>query len=102
MIAAFRKTLFAVLTAAMVFPLCFTANAQSGSATLQGSVTDPSGAAVPNAQIRIVAQATEITRDVVTNSDGFYSAPNLSAASYTVTTSAQGFGTNRSEEHTSE
>jgi outer membrane receptor protein involved in Fe transport len=94
MIAAFRKTLFAVLTAAMVFPLCFTANAQSGSATLQGSVTDPSGAAVPNAQIRIVAQATEITRDVVTNSDGFYSAPNLSAASYTVTTSAQGFGTN--------
>ena len=93
MIAAFRKTLFTLLAAATV-SLCVAANAQSGGATLQGAVTDPSGAAVVNAQIHITAQLTGITRDVVTNSDGFYSAPNLSAASYKVTTSAPGFGTN--------
>ena len=93
MIAVFRKTLFTVVVAATV-SLGVAANAQSGSATLQGAVTDPSGAAVVNAQIHITAQLTGVTRDVVTNSDGFYSAPDLSAATYKVTTSAQGFGTN--------
>ena len=91
--AAFRKTLVTLLAAAAA-SLCIAANAQSSGATLQGAVTDPSGAAVVNAQIHITAQLTGVTRDVVTNSDGFYSAPNLSAASYKVATSAQGFGTN--------
>ena len=93
MIAAIRTTLFTVLATA-VASFCVTAHAQSGSATLQGAVTDPSGAAVANAQIRITAQLTGVTRDVVTNNDGFYSAPNLSAANYRVTTTAPGFGTN--------
>lgn len=92
MIAAFRKTLVTVLAAAAVF--CITANAQSGNATLQGTVTDSNGATVPNAHIQIRAQLTGVIRDVVTNSVGFYSAPNLSAANYKVTTSAPGFGTN--------
>lgn len=67
--------------------------AQSGSATLQGTVTDPSGAVVPDAKIRITAQLTDVSRDVVSNSDGLYSAPNLSAGRYKVTTSASGFTT---------
>ncbi len=93
MTAGFRRTIFTLIAVA-VASVCFHAKAQSGNATLQGTVTDPSGAAVPNAHIIITAQATGVTRDVVTNSDGFYSAPNLSAASYSVTTSAAGFGKN--------
>jgi len=90
MIAAFRKTFFTFLVAGMATGVA--AYAQSGGATLQGTVTDPTGAAVPDAQIQITAQLTGVTRDVVTNRDGFYSAPNLSAAGYQVTASAQGFG----------
>jgi hypothetical protein len=68
------------------------AHAQSGSATLQGTVTDPSGAVVPNAKIHIVEQQTGVSRDATTNSTGFYSAPNLNAGQYKVTISAPGFG----------
>ena len=91
MIAVFRRNLLTLLTAGVV-SLSIAANAQSGNATLQGTVTDSNGGAVPNAQIHITAQQTGVTRDVVTNSDGFYSAPNLSAASYKVTTSRRALG----------
>ncbi|HEX3569881.1 MAG TPA: carboxypeptidase regulatory-like domain-containing protein [Acidobacteriaceae bacterium] len=68
-----------------------TATAQSGSATLQGTITDPSGAAVVGAQIHVIAIQTGVVRDVVTNGDGFYSAPNLSAATYKVSVQSEGF-----------
>ena len=90
--AAFRRLLSMSLAAAMA-SLCIAANAQSGDATLQGTVTDSTGAAVTNAQIHIVAQATGVARDAATNSDGFFSAPNLTAATYKVTVSGTGFGT---------
>lgn len=64
---------------------------QSGSGTLQGTVLDPNGAVVPNAQITIMDPQTGVSRSVSTNGSGFYSAPNLSAATYKVTTSAAGF-----------
>lgn len=66
---------------------------QSGSGTLQGTVLDPNGAVVPNAQITIMDPQTGVSRNVNTNGNGFYSAPDLSAASYKVTTSASGFST---------
>jgi hypothetical protein len=66
-------------------------HAQSGSATLQGTVTDPAGAVIPNAKIHITAQLTGVSREVISNTDGFYSAPDLSPGRYKVTTSALGF-----------
>jgi outer membrane receptor protein involved in Fe transport len=93
MTAAFRKiALTLIVTIAASFSI--RASAQSGTATLQGTVTDKTGAAVPKAQIRIMAQQTGVSRDIVSNGDGFYSAPNLNAATYSVTTSAPGFGKN--------
>ncbi len=67
--------------------------AQSGSGTLQGTVVDPSGAVVPNARIHITSATTGVSRDVTSNNDGLYSAPNLSAGRYNVTASAPGFAT---------
>jgi outer membrane receptor protein involved in Fe transport len=93
MTAGFRRIILTVLAVAGA-SLCVAANAQSGNATLQGTVKDSSGAAVPNAHVLITAQATGVSRDAVTNSDGFYSAPNLSAAVYSVATTAAGFGKN--------
>lgn len=91
MTASFRRIILTLAAAATV-SFSLWANAQSSTATLQGTVTDPKGAAVPNAHILITAQLTGVSRDVVTNGDGFYSAPNLSAANYRVTTIAAGFG----------
>ncbi len=69
------------------------ARAQSGSATLQGTITDPSGAVIPNAKIEIVAQLTGVTRTIVSSADGFYDASNLNAGRYRLTCTAPGFAT---------
>ena len=65
--------------------------AQVSGATLSGLITDPSGGAVTNATISIRNQATGVEREVTTNSDGFYSAPNLLPGNYEVTVTATGF-----------
>src|SRR6266852_1885813 len=67
--------------------------AQVAGATLSGTVTDASGAVVPNAQVSIRNTATGVSRDFTTDSAGFYSAPNLLAATYEVRVSAKGFST---------
>jgi hypothetical protein len=68
-------------------------NAQVVGATLSGVVADSSGAAVPAAKISIRNVATSDLREVSSNADGLYSAPNLLPGTYEVTISAQGFST---------
>jgi hypothetical protein len=67
--------------------------AQVIGATLSGTVLDTSGAAIPNAKLSIRNTATGVTRDVTTDSVGFYSAPNILPGNYEITTSATGFST---------
>ena len=62
-------------------------------ATISGTVTDPSGARVPQAQVLIKNVATEINTGVTSNSDGFYAATNLLPGAYEVEVSAPGFAT---------
>ena len=60
-------------------------------ATLSGTVTDPSGALIPGVQISIKNTATGVTRELMTDETGFYTAPNLLPGVYEVTASAAGF-----------
>ncbi len=69
------------------------AEAQVSGASLSGIVTDPTGALVPNATITIRNTDTGATRTVTSNSEGFYSAPNLLPGNYEVKISAKGFST---------
>ena len=69
------------------------AAAQVSGATLSGEVTDESGAAIAGCTISIKNIATGDIREVSTNSDGFYTAPNLLPGNYEVTASATGFST---------
>ena len=78
-----------ILMAGVLAPVVI--HAQVAGATLSGSVTDPSNAAVPNSNITIKNIETGISRDVTTNDAGFYSAPNLSPGVYEVSASAPGF-----------
>ncbi|MBV9083902.1 MAG: TonB-dependent receptor [Acidobacteriaceae bacterium] len=66
-------------------------NAQTIFASLTGLVTDPSGAPVPKAEVRVVNTATNAQTVVHTRDDGTFLAPSLKPGGYTVTVSAQGF-----------
>lgn len=62
------------------------------TASVTGTVRDPSGASVVNAQVAVVNVERGINRTTVTNSDGEYSVPALPApGSYDVTVTAEGF-----------
>src|ERR1700732_3727090 len=67
------------------------AHAQISGATLSGTITDPSGAVVPQTTIAIKNVATGITRSNTTSAAGYYSAPNLLPGIYEVRAEAQGF-----------
>ena len=59
--------------------------------TIRGTVTDPSGAAVPEATVTIRNVNTGLTQTAQTAADGAYSALYLPVGTYTVTTQKQGF-----------
>ena len=67
--------------------------AQVAGATMTGTVSDASGAVIPNAQVSIKNVATGEVRAVTTNAAGLYTAPNLLPGSYEVTVTASGFST---------
>jgi len=85
------------LMTCLALALCLTlfwsapAEAQVSGATMSGLITDPSGAGIPNANVSIKNTGTGEVREVPTNGDGFYSAPNLLPGKYEVTITAQGF-----------
>ena len=76
---------------ALLGPWTHSVVAQVSGATLTGVVTDEQGGPVPDAAVKIKNLGTGVTREVRTNSDGLYSAPNLNPGSYEVTISAKGF-----------
>jgi hypothetical protein len=68
-------------------------SAQVVGATVSGTVVDASGAAIANVSVSVKNVATGSTAKAVTNTAGFYIAPNLSSGEYELTASAQGFTT---------
>ena len=73
--------------------LAVAARAQAVGAALSGLITDERGGAVPDAAVTIKNVGTGVVREVTTNGDGLYSAPNLLPGSYDVTVAAKGFQT---------
>ena len=59
--------------------------------TLTGRVIDPSGRAVPSAQILVRNLATLLDRSVTTNNEGIYEIPALPAGTYRMQVKARGF-----------
>ena len=69
------------------------ARAQAVGAALSGLITDERGGPVPAATVSIKNLGTGVVREVSSNGDGFYSAPNLLPGTYEVRVAAQGFQT---------
>ena len=61
------------------------------NATITGFVNDPSGAVVPNAQITLTNNATNQTRETVSNAAGSFRFANVGVGTYTMAVVAQGF-----------
>src|SRR5947209_5238284 len=79
---------FAGLTSAPV------AIAQSQiSGDIAGTVTDPSGAVVPNAQITVTNTQTGVTKTATSNGNGAYRVALLPAGTYKISVTAAGFQT---------
>jgi len=84
-----------VAVTAFVFSLCFTLPViaqTSGNGNIVGTVTDPSGAAVPNATVVVTNTDTGVSRTLTTNGDGLYAANFLLPGHYEVVASAASFG----------
>ena len=65
--------------------------AQTDRGTIEGLVTDPTGASVPNAQVKIVRLETNDVIQLATNGAGRYFAPNLPGGTYRVSVEKEGF-----------
>lgn len=59
--------------------------------TLSGNVVDEQGAAIAGASVKIVNQATNLTRQTVTNEDGFFTIPLLPPSNYQLSVTKSGF-----------
>jgi len=62
-------------------------------ASLSGIVSDPSGAVIPGATIRVTNTSTQVTITAVTNSTGYYIVANLIPGTYTIAAQKEGFKT---------
>jgi hypothetical protein len=61
------------------------------NANINGTVTDPSGAVVPNASVKLVNTETNDTRTGVTNGSGIFNFPALRIGHYNLTVTTPGF-----------
>jgi hypothetical protein len=85
---------FKLVSAAFALMLCVTAAfGQGTTGTIEGSVTDANGAAVPNATVTITSTGTTtaFNRTVTANDSGFFSVPRVPAGTYRVVASATNF-----------
>jgi hypothetical protein len=86
-----RRRSSAVLFAVFAILLACCVDAQTFRGSIQGTVTDASGAAIPGAQVRVVSSGTGLSRTVTTNDLGGYTAAELPLGTYNVTISRDGF-----------
>ena len=79
------------LAVCAVFLFSFPAFAQDVTGKIAGVITDPSGSAVPNAQVTVVSLATSAAKQTTTDNNGFYEVGQLAPGLYRVEAVAPGF-----------
>jgi hypothetical protein len=79
-----------------VFALCISIPGRlsaQGNGSINGTVTDASGAVVSNAEVTATQSATGISSETTSGSQGNFVFPILAPSNYTITAKAQGFQT---------
>ena len=85
---AWRSVLFAAAICTLFVP---TIHAQTVFGSIAGTVTDPTGAVIPNAKVVLQGQQTGTIFDGVSSSAGVFRFPQVPIGSYNVTVTAPGF-----------
>ena len=79
------------LAAFLALLISVPAYAQKISATIRGTVTDPTGAVIPGAKVTVKNEDTGLSRSANTTSAGIYSFAELPVGSYRVEVEFAGF-----------
>src|SRR5881396_2518862 len=86
-----KRAVLGLIIAASLLPGSLAAQAVTG--TIIGVITDSSGAVMPGASVTLTNTGTGLTRIVITDSNGEYTAPLLPTGKYTVKAELSGFKT---------
>lgn len=65
--------------------------AQNTSSALSGTVRDATGSAIPNVKVTLTGENNGFVRTVVSTSEGYFSFPDLTPATFTLSIEAPGF-----------
>jgi len=81
----------AIVTLLLTLVSAVALQAQTATGEVNGTVTDPNGAAVPGATVKLINQATKGETEATTNQSGYFTFVNLKPASYTLMVETKGF-----------
>jgi len=85
-----RKFVFTLFIFVLLFSLAASLRAQTQTGALNGTITDPSGASIAKAAVRLT-NSNGASLDAATNKDGFYEFKNLAPGSYTLKAAVKNF-----------
>jgi len=92
---------FKFMTLVMSFVLCFAAIAfgQRTTGNIEGTITDPAGAIVPNATVaaKSTGSTSGFNQTVTTDENGFFQFNQIPSGTYIVTVTGTGFKTSRAD-----
>jgi Carboxypeptidase regulatory-like domain len=87
-----RTRMFPILALTVLVFAALAAHGQSGNAgTIRGTVTDPSGAVIPNASVHVSNEVSQYERTVTTDPAGQFSISNVPFNPYRIDVTAKGF-----------
>jgi hypothetical protein len=90
-----RLLKFATLAMLGLAMCSFNAIAQSGAGSIEGRVTDSTGAIMPGASIHVVNHDTGSASDTKANGAGYYQVPGLFTGTYLITVTGPGMETDQ-------
>src|SRR5580704_9482740 len=91
----FRLAFFFLAIVAAVFAIAPGVAAQRTLGGITGNVTDKTGSVLPDTNVTIVSDETQLTRTQKTNANGSYDFVNLPIGNYTLTFTHDGFQTQK-------
>lgn len=91
MLRVLRVLAYLVSTIGMLVILSLPTRAQVSTSGITGTVTDPSGALIPNAKVTATDEATGVHQATQTTSAGLFSFPSMTPGAYTIEIEATGF-----------
>ena len=80
-----------VLTSLVIFLAPLALRAQDATGTVAGVITDPTGAVVQQAKVTVTNVGTKISKQITTNTSGFYQVQHLPIGNYQVSVETAGF-----------